>query len=170
MRRIWWLAVAAGLVGCAGTETAVPESLRFPAGESAVLRVTAAGAQVYECKASAQDAAKLDWVLVAPDAQLYATGNTVMGKHYGGPTWEALDGSTVVGELRARADAPEPDAIPWLLLRAKSTSGSGVLGRVSSIQRINTVGGKAPLGCGSAELGQTLRVRYSAVYVFSEAR
>jgi Protein of unknown function (DUF3455) len=168
MRRIWWLAVAAGLVGCAGTETAVPESLRFPAGESAVLRVTAAGAQVYECKASAQDAS--DWVLVAPDAQLYATGSTVMGKHYGGPTWEALDGSTVVGELRARADAPDPNAIPWLLLRAKSTSGSGVFSRVTSIQRINTVGGKAPAGCGSAELGHTLRVSYSAVYVFSDAR
>jgi len=160
MRRIWWLAVAAGLVGCAGTETAMPENLRFPAGESAVLRVAAAGAQVYECKASAQDATKLDWMLVAPDAQLYATGGTVMGKHYGGPTWEALDGSAVVGELRARADAPDPDAIPWLLLRAKSTS----------IQRINTVGGKAPPGCSSAELGHTLRVRYTAVYVFSEAR
>jgi len=170
MRPVWLLAVGAGLAGCVGSDSAVPENLRFPAGEVAVQRVAAAGAQIYECKTSAQDAAKLDWVLVAPDAQLYATGSTVMGKHYGGPTWEALDGSKVVGELRARADAPAPDAIPWLLLRAKSTSGSGVFGRVASIQRINTAGGKAPAGCSSAELGHTLRVNYSAVYVFSEAR
>jgi len=40
--------------------------------------------------------------------------------HFGGPTWKLDDGSAVVGEVIAKADAPEPDAFQWLLLRAKS--------------------------------------------------
>jgi hypothetical protein len=159
-----------GLAGCAGQDAPVPDALRFPAGETAILRTRASGVQIYECKAGAQDAAKLDWAFVAPEAQLYKIDGTVLGKHYAGPTWEALDGSKVVGELRARADAPDPNAIPRLLLTAKSTSGNGVLGRVKSVQRLDTNGGKAPAGCSVAERGHTLRVPYSAVYVFSEAR
>jgi len=45
--------------------------------------------------------------------------------------------------------------------------GSGVLSRATSIQRINTKGGKAPAsGCDAAHVGQELRVAYSADYVF----
>jgi hypothetical protein len=33
----------------------------------------------------------------------------------------------VVGEVIAKADAPNPGAIQWLLLRAKSHEGSGML-------------------------------------------
>jgi hypothetical protein len=171
MMRFGWLLLAGiGLAGCAGTETPVPDALRFPAGETAILRTRASGVQIYECKAGAQDATKLDWALVAPEAQLYKIDGSVLGKHYAGPTWEAIDGSKAVGELRARADAPDPNAIPWLLLAAKSTSGSGVLSRVKNVQRLDTNGGKAPAGCSAAERGRTLRVPYSAVYVFSEAK
>ena len=168
MRRGWLLVV--GLIGCAGPQSAVPDNLQFPAGESAMLRVKATGAQIYECATSPQDAAKHDWVLRAPEAQLYDAAGTLVGKHYAGPTWEATDGSKVVGEVRARADAPDPSAIPWLLLAARSTGGSGVLARVKSVQRLDTVGGKAPAGCTEAEAGRTLRVAYSAVYVFGSAR
>ncbi len=168
MRHAWLFAVA--LAGCAGHETVIPDNLRFPAGETAVLHLKATGAQIYDCKASAQDAAKFEWALRAPDAELRDTTGGLIGKHYGGPTWEALDGSKVVGELRARADAPDPDAIPWLLLAAKSTAGSGRFAHVRNIQRIETVGGKAPPACGAADVGRTLRVPYSATYVFTEAR
>ena len=43
----------------------------------------------------------------------------------GGPTWNLNDGSAVIGEVIAKADAPEPNAIQWLLLRAKSHEGLG---------------------------------------------
>ena len=168
IRHTWLLAL--GLIGCAGPTAEVPDNLRFPTGETALLRVKATGAQVYECKASASDASKLEWVLRAPDAQLTDATGQVFGKHYGGPTWEALDGSKVVGEVRARADAPDPTAIPWLLLAARSTGGAGVLARVRGVQRIDTVGGKAPPSCGADEVGHTLRVSYSAVYVFSQGQ
>ena len=58
-----------------------------------------------------------------------------------------------------------------LLLRAKSTSGHGLLSRTQSIQRVNTVGGKAPAGgCASALLGSEARVHYTADYLFYGAR
>jgi len=166
MRWAMGLVIGVGLVGCAGTGRPVPPELAFPPGETEALRVRAAGVQIYECKAAAGGAA-LEWSLVAPEAQLYDGAGTLMGRHYGGPTWEALDGSKVVGKLAARADAPEPDAIPWLRLSAATTEGSGVFGKVKSIQRIETVGGKAPAGCSQA--GETLRVPYSAAYRFSRA-
>jgi hypothetical protein len=170
MRHRWWLVVGWALAGCAGSATPVPDALRFPPGESAVLRLKATGAQIYDCKANAQDAAKLEWVLSGPEARLYDAAGAPIGKHYAGPTWEAVDGSKVVGEVRARADAPDPNAIPWLLLSARSTGSSGVLSRVKSIQRIETVGGKPPPSCTAADAGRPLRVSYSAVYVFSDAR
>ncbi len=169
LRHAWLLTL--GLIGCAGPTTEVPDNLRFPTGETAMLRVKATGVQIYECKAGAQDASKLEWVLRAPEAQLTTEpGSQSFGKHYAGPTWEATDGSKVVGEVRARADSPDPAAIPWLLLTARPTGGAGTLARVRSVQRIATAGGKAPPACSSDQLGQTLRVPYSAIYVFSQGQ
>ena len=71
------------------------------------------------------------------------------------------------GAVKARSDAPDAKAIPWLLLSAKSTTGSGVFGRTSSIQRVSTVGGAAPAeGCGAAQAGKVARVAYEATYYF----
>jgi hypothetical protein len=76
-----------------------------------------------------------------------------------------LDGSRVVGSLRARADAPASGAIPWLLLSTQSTGAPGVLSAVSFIQRVNTEGGMAPAeGCGAASIGRQTRVGYRADY------
>jgi hypothetical protein len=50
-------------------------------------------------------------------------------------------------------------------------SGAGVLAGVTSIQRLNTQGGKPPSsGCDAAHVGRELRVRYSADYVFFAAQ
>src|SRR6266849_2519210 len=49
----------------------------------------------------------------------------------------------------------------------EANDGSRVLSRATTIQRLNTKGGKAPAtGCDAAHLGQELRVPYSADYVF----
>jgi len=50
----------------------------------------------------------------------------------------------VIGELVARVDSTDPNAIAWLLLRAKSTSGAGIFSGVQFVQRLHTVGGNAP--------------------------
>jgi hypothetical protein len=73
----------------------------------------------------------------------------------------------VVGEVKARDNGPDPNAIPWLLLSAKSTSGTGVFSHVKSIQRIHTVGGRAPTeACSQAQAGKVTRVDYKAAYNF----
>jgi hypothetical protein len=72
--------------------------------------------------------------------------------------------------VKTRAGAPAADAIPWLLLTARSVGGAGSFAKVTSIQRINTVGGIAPAsGCDVHTLGRTARVPYSADYVLFAA-
>lgn len=145
----------------------VPENLKAPATQVFSLQTQATGVQIYECKASRNDPTRFEWVFKAPEAELFDGAGRKIGKHYAGPTWESTDGSTVVGEVKARDDGPDANAIPWLLLSAKSTSGNGVLSRTQSIQRVNTVGGQAPAGgCQGPQVGQEARVAYKATYYF----
>jgi hypothetical protein len=104
-------------------------------------------------------------VFVAPEARLADANGTPIGRHYAGPTWEASDGSKVVGVVKAKVDAPDPRSIPWLLLETHSTGKVGVFAKVTSIQRVATVGGIAPSsGCGTATIGKQERVPYQAQY------
>ena len=143
----------------------VPANLKPGANESFSMIVPAKGVQVYQCRLG-KDAAP-QWTFVAPEAALFdARGNTI-GQHGAGPYWQATDGSRIVGTLKQRADAPNPAAIPWLLLSTKSNGSAGVFSNVSSIQRVNTVGGIAPAtGCAADSAGKTARIPYTADYYF----
>src|SRR2546427_11566881 len=89
----------------------------------------------------------------------------------GGPHWEATDGSKILGTVKERADAPVADAIPWLLLAAKSVGSEGSFSKVTSIQRVNTMGGVEPkAGCSQAAAGTPARINYTADYYFFTAR
>jgi hypothetical protein len=147
------------------TPPVVPAPLRVPSGTRLVARFHATGAQVYACAASA--AGPFAWTLKRPDATLFDPAGAAAGTHGAGPSWTAKDGSSVVGEKIAQADAPAPTAVPWLLLRAKSTSGHGLLSQVTYVQRIDTQGGKPPAtGCDAAKVGTESRASYSADYYF----
>ncbi|NML17705.1 DUF3455 domain-containing protein [Azohydromonas sp. G-1-1-14] len=168
-------ALALLLAGCGSLQPGpsapeVPDPLKPPANEQLALRVPARGVQVYECRLKA-NAQGYEWALVAPEAELFDTRGRRIGRHYVGPHWEADDGSRVAGMVKERADAPTPDAIPWLLLSARSVGGEGLFSRVSSIQRIHTVGGTAPKsGCSAARTGTSVRVPYTADYLFFRPR
>ena len=141
-----------------------PRELQPPANEHPLLRVHAKGEQIYTCKADGEQYA---WTLKGPEAQLTTENGKPFGKHFAGPTWEANDGSRVTGKAVANAASPNTESIPWLLLTVVSRSGNGVLVPVTSVQRINTKGGKAPAsGCDAAHSGGELRAPYSADYVF----
>lgn len=76
-------------------------------------------------------------------------------------------GGKVTGEVQQRAQAPRAGAVPWLLLKAKTAEGPGTLGRVTYIQRVNTMGGAAPVeGCDQAHAGKGVAVDYQADYYF----
>lgn len=142
----------------------VPAAIRVPAGAKLVEKLHATGAQVYGCAATD---GKYAWALKRPDATLTDAAGAAAGTHGAGPSWTAKDGSAVTGAKVAQADAPAADAVPWLLLRATTTSGHGRFSAVSFIQRLGTKGGKAPAtGCDAAHKDAELPVSYSADYYF----
>ncbi|MES2957746.1 MAG: DUF3455 domain-containing protein [Pseudomonadota bacterium] len=161
-----------GLAACASPLAEVPAALRPAAGEVHALTTAAWGVQIYECRATA-DAAPA-WAFVAPEAELYDAQGRTIGRHGAGPFWQVADGSRVVGAVKARADAPVTGAIPWLLLSAQAdrlTGPQGSLSRITSIQRVNTAGGTAPVaGCSRSNLGAIAKVAYTADYHFFSAR
>jgi hypothetical protein len=145
----------------------VPAQLRAPADQSVYLETLASGVQIYECAAKAGQPSSFEWVFRAPEAALADRSGRSIGKHYAGPTWESVDGSTVVGEVKSRDPGPDQSAIPWLLLTGKSPAGAGIFSRAKSIQRIRTVGGVAPSEpCSPANAKQIARVPYTATYIF----
>jgi len=150
-----------------GTGAAIPSNLVVPSGHVLLLQAEARGVQVYVCQAKSDSPGVFEWAFRSPEAELLNSRGEHIGRHFAGPTWEGNDGSQVVGEVRATASSPSPDAIPWLLLQARSNQGAGVFSRVSYIQRLDTSGGRPPAdGCDDAHSGQELRVDYTATYAF----
>ena len=141
-------------------ETALPGAIAAP-GETVVLSVHAEGAQVYECKAGADG--KSAWAFREPIATLIVDGKTI-GRHYAGPNWEHSDGSAVVGKVTGNAPGATANDIAWLKLEVTSRRGSGVLAGVTTVQRINTQGGKLEGACD--KIGSFKSAPYAAEYVF----
>jgi hypothetical protein len=160
MRFLVALLLLSGSCMSAFGQTPMPDAIAAP-GETVVLTLHAEGAQVYECKAGADG--KLSWAFREPIATLLLDGKTV-GRHYAGPNWEYSDGSAVVGKAVGNAPGATAKDIPWLKLEVTSHRGSGVLSAVTTVQRINTQGGKLDGGCDGA--GKLQSASYSADYVF----
>src|SRR5438477_4004089 len=154
------LLLLAGSLATARAQTPLPDAVAAP-GEAVVLSVHAEGAQVYECKAAADG--KLAWAFREPIATLLADGKTV-GRHYAGPSWENADGSAVVGKAAGNAPGATPKDIPWLKLEVVASRGSGALSGVTTVQRINTAGGRHEGACDKA--GTFHSAPYAADYVF----
>ena len=144
----------------ASAQAPLPEAIAAP-GETIVLTLHAEGAQVYECKAGSDG--KLAWAFREPIATLLLDGKTV-GRHYTGPTWEHIDSSAVVGKAVGNAPGATPNDIPWLKLTVTSGRGTGILSGVTTVQRINTAGGKLEGACDKP--GTYRNAPYSADYVF----
>jgi Protein of unknown function (DUF3455) len=164
VRCVALLAAGGAFFPFAASAQQVPPQIQAPANEQLLLRVNAKGDQVYICQ---EGVTQFAWALKAPDAQLFDKDGKPFGKHFAGPSWEASDGSRVTGKAVANAPSPDADSIPWLLVNIVNHEGTGVLSRATSIQRLNTKGGKAPAsGCDGAHAGQEIRVPYSADYLF----
>ena len=145
----------------------VPDKLKPGANESVAMIVPAKGVQIYECRAKKDQVGEYEWAFVAPEADLFDARGIRIGRHYAGPHWESTDGSKILGTVKERIDAPAANAIPWLLLAARSVGPEGSFSKVTSIQRVYTVGGVAPrAGCSQATAGAPARIDYTADYYF----
>jgi hypothetical protein len=130
----------------------------------------AVGVQIYPCNATASGFA---WGATTPRANLYGDAGQLIATHYGGPTWRARDGSTVVGS-RVDGVTVDPTAIPWLLLSAASTTAGADGDRLTAttfIQRVATTGGLPPAAadCNASTAGTVAEVPYTANYYFWKA-
>ena len=121
----------------------LPDALAAP-GTVPVLTAHAEGEQLYDCKAGAD--------------------GKIVGKHYAGPSWELNDGSAVVGKAVANVPGKTANDIAWLKLEVTTHRGSGVLADVTTVQRINTVGGQITGPCERAGDGRAMP--YTADYIF----
>jgi len=148
----------------------VPERIDIEDGNKVFLVGHAVGVQIYSCNANATGFA---WTLVAPRADLYGDNGQLIVKHYGGPTWAAKDGSTVVGS-RVDGIIMDETAIPWLKLKAASTTHGDDGDRLTGttwIQRVATTGGLPPKPptCNSDTVGDVAESPYTADYYFWKA-
>jgi len=171
--------LAAAIVAVAGAQVAqaapaepgdLPSNIAAPAGTKLFLVGHAVGVQIYSCTSTSTG---YGWALVAPRADLYDDTGKLVATHFGGPTWQARDGSYVVGQLPRRVIV-DPTAIPWLRLSAAAkdvgTDGDR-LSKTTYIQRIATTGGLAPAAaeCSADTAGTTNEVAYTADYFFWKA-
>ena len=137
------------------------------ADQPAAIELRGDGVQIYRCAAAG---AGFAWRLLGPEATLTTAGGEPAGRHYAGPSWQAPDGSIVVGEVLVASPSPQAGSIPWLLLRAKSHAGDGRFGAVGFIARTRTEGGAAPAsGCDADHIATETRVAYSATYTLFPA-
>jgi len=152
------LVLAAACMAPVSIAQTAKESIDVPPHFRLLLQAVGSGDQVYACVNGS-------WALKAPDAKLLNQEGSVIGRHFAGPTWQLNDGSWVKGKAVAKQVAPDPTAVPWLLL--ESVGGTGRLAAVRFIQRTETRGGNAPdVICSQ---GAMLRVPYTATYSFYEA-
>ena len=107
------------------------------------------------------------WGAAVPDAILFDEDGNVVATHFAGPSWKSNSGSIVVGALPPKSVIMDSNSIPWLRLSAvpELTGGPGIFAGTTFIQRVNTVGGKAP-SVNGAFVGQVAKVPYTADYFF----
>ena len=131
--------------------------------DTAAIELRGHGVQVYVCERASGAVA---WRLKGPEAALLNSAGLEVGRHFAGPSWQAADGSTVVGEALVSSQSPTEGSVPWIVMRAKSHAGSGEFRSVEYIVRLQTEGGVAPTAdCDQAHVGTERRVPYNAVYV-----
>ena len=168
--------------------TPVPAEIAAGPDERLALIGIGSGVQVYRCDlkagppgtpaagttavagsstaAGAGTATAYEWALQAPEATMRDAGGRYVGKHYLGPTWEAEDGSKVVGTIDARREASN-GSIPWLRLKTRSIGGAGTFNGVTTVLRVATTGGvPRAASCNELERGRITRVEYAADYYF----
>ena len=149
----------------------VPGTIAIDAEHKPFLIGHAAGVQIYTCTSSSGTYA---WGPATPRAVLYDDAGHVLGDHFGGPSWRAKDGSTVIAR-RVDGVTVDPTAIAWLKLQVTSSTPGPDGDRLTPttyIQRVATTGGlpPAPATCDAETAGTAREVPYTADYVFWKRR
>jgi hypothetical protein len=156
---------SAGFAACA--QSALPDTVKVPAGHKVALETRGVGEITYECREKANMPGQMEWFFVGPKAVLNDRAGKQVGTYYGPPaTWEAGDGSKVTGTQLAVAPSGAGN-LPYQLVQANAAVGSGAMSGVTHIQRVALQGGVAPAAeCNTAAKGKSEKVKYQADYIF----
>jgi hypothetical protein len=140
-----------------------------PVGMHARFTVQGIGIQVYHCVARDNT---FTWEFQEPAATLFdPSTHQQVGMHSAGPTWTWSDGSSITGTVVQKLASPDPQNIPWLLLRTRPAGDTtGALTGITMVRRSDTSAGVAPTtsACDAQNLNVTLKVPYQATYTFYE--
>ena len=145
----------------------LPEAIRVPTGNQAVLEAEGRGNLLYECQAIRRAPFEYAWLLRSNGLQLRdSSGRTIM--YYPGPRsrWVHSDGSQVMA--RELVEVPgDPQNLPLQRVKAEASATPGALENVSYVQNQRTLGGVVTnKPCTAAGLGMRMVVPYEADYVF----
>lgn len=149
------------------TQLNLPEAVRVPKGEHAVLAAQGKGALLYECQAIKRTPFQYSWVLQNPALKLEdSNGQTVT--YYPGPRprWLHSDGSSITAQEVVEASGNGQN-LPLLRATAQAANRPGVLKDISYVQVSRTAGGvvTAPV-CEAASLGMRVVAPYESDVVF----
>ncbi|HZR80811.1 MAG TPA: DUF3455 domain-containing protein [Candidatus Binatia bacterium] len=181
-----WVGILQPPVAHAVMPPPMPMDLEVPATERLFRAGHAVGTQNYVCLPKS-DGTGFEWVLYGPTATLFSDHGRQEMTHFLSPnpdesgtppraTWQDSRDTSAVWAVAVESSTDPmyvaPDAIAWLKLqrvgRDRGPHGGRRLATTTWVQRLNTVGGKAPAtGCADASnVGQRKLVPYEADYFF----
>jgi Protein of unknown function (DUF3455) len=131
-----------------------------------VLELAATGVQIFRCES---DKDGDHWAFRLPEAELHDAHGQLVGHHGANYSFEHVDGSRLIGTIVGYDSAPGGNALRWLLLRTQSY-GQGEFDKITYVQRVETAGGMPPSQCLAEQVGQLLRVPFSAKFIFYRPR
>ncbi|MQW90359.1 DUF3455 domain-containing protein [Sinorhizobium saheli] len=138
----------------------LPENMKIKEATT-VATVYAEGVQIYECKNGSDN--RMSWQFREPLATLLQDGTTI-GRHFAGPRWEFVDGSSIKADVSDQTPGATQNDIALLKLKVVEHRGDGVLSKVKAVQRLDTRGGVFFGACDQP--GAMHLEPYSARYVF----
>ena len=165
----------------------VPPGLEVDPGNEVFLLGRGVGTQNYVCSPCDPTTANcplgVAFTLFTPQATLFDDFGDQLTTHFSSPnpvenntirvTWQDSRDTSRVWASLIKAVTVREDSIPWVKLNVKDTgTQAGPTGdrltKTTFIQRVNTVGGKAPsVGClSSTDLGHQAFIPYTADYFF----
>ena len=151
-------------------QSSLPAAVQVPTGNALLIETAHKGEIQYQCRIKAGTDNQAAWFFVGPDARITNRMGKDIGRYYGPPaTWDATDGSSVVGAQLA-VTPNGADNIPLQLVKINASRGNGQFTGTTFVQRVNTKGGVAPQSpCTVASLGNTKFVPYQSDYIFWKA-